>query len=343
MPTRLSTRIPRTLTSLAQQDVERGGVELVVVADGPPPDRVTPLRSMRWPFPATVIEQAHGGLASARNRGAVEARGDRLVFIDDDVELPPGFLRSVNQLIDDGADIVVPDIRVGPWVPETVPVREALRIHREYEDRRPTDADVRFDDVVFAATGIRRVWFDRVGGFDVSFTQGGAYGNEDVDLTYRLLREGAVARRMPAPVAYTDEPHELPRLLRRARLVGRNDVRLVRKHPELAAEVLGRKLVDSRIHRLVGTAVMALPGLASLDAPLRWTVARFVHASDDGSLRFRLWFALRALHYWRGVADAGGRPIVRAARASATAALGTEGEDPSVPAPGRSDPTSGRS
>jgi GT2 family glycosyltransferase len=344
VPTRLSGGMPpRTLASLSHQDVERGRLELIVVVDGVPPERVTPLRSLPWPFPAVVIEQAHSGQASARNRGAEEARGDRLVFVDDDVELPPDFLRRVDQAIDEGADLVVPDIRIGEWVPDTVPVREARRAHREYEERRPADADVRFDDVVFAATGIRRSWFDRVGGFDFSFTAAGAYGNEDVDLTYRLLREGAVARWTPAAVAYTDEPHELSRLLTRARLVGRNDVRLVRKHPELAAEVLGRKLVDSRIQRLVGTAVMGLPVLSSLDGPLRWAVARFVHTADDGPLRFRLWFVLRAIHYWRGVADAGGGPIARAARRAAAAGSDDDRRGRAVAVPRRSDSTPGRS
>lgn len=326
VPTRLAHRNPlRTLAALAKQAIDPPAVELLIVVDGATADRVATLRSEPLPFATVVIEQAYGGLAAARNRGAAEARGHHLLFVDDDVELAPGFLRLIDQGLSEGADIVVPDIRIGAWVPETVPVREARRARREYDESRPVDAPVRFDDVTFAATGIRRAWFERVGGFDVSFTEAGSYGNEDVDLAYRLLREGAVVRRAVAAVAFTDETHELPLQLARAREVGHNDVRLVRKHPDLAAEVIGRKLVHSRIHRLVGTGVMRAPALLRLDAPLRWAVTRFVHGERDGPIRFRLWFALRALHYWRGVADAGGAPIARSARSVAAA---HSGEDP---------------
>jgi GT2 family glycosyltransferase len=322
IPTRLAHEIPpRTLATLSKQDIDPARVELLVVADGVGPDRVAALRSMPWRFSGSVIDQPHGGLASARNRGAAEAGGGFLVFIDDDVELASDFLGEIERALVEGADVAVADIRIGDWVPETMSVREARRARQESEDSRPDDAPVRFDDVAFAATGIRRAWFERVGGFDASFTEGGAYGNEDVDLTYRLLREGAVVRRALRAVAFTDEAHELSSLLARARKVGRNDVRLVRKHPELAPEVFGRKLVASRIHRLVGTAVMRFPALWRLDAPLRLVVARVI-AGGDGSVRFRLWFAFRALHYWRGVADAGGSSIARAARSAAIRSSG---------------------
>jgi GT2 family glycosyltransferase len=318
IPTRLAHGIPpRTLETLSMQDIDPAGVELLVVTDGAWPDRVAALRAMPRPFAGRVIEQPHGGLASARNRGASEAAGAFLVFIDDDVELASDFLRRIEQALVEGADVVAADIRIGDWVPETMPVREARRARQEYDDSRQGDAPVRFDDVAFAATGIRRTWFERVGGFDVSFTDAGSYGNEDVDLAFRLLRGGAVVRRAPGAVAFTDETHELSSVLARARKVGRNDVRLVRKHPELAAEVFGRKLVGSRIHRRVGTAVMRVPALCRLDAPLRWVVARVVVGGRDGSVGFRLWYALRALHYWRGVAEAGGGSIARAARSAA--------------------------
>src|SRR5205085_11358539 len=42
----------------------------------------------------TPLSQEHAGPAAARNRGAAAARGERLVFLGDDVVPQPGFLAA---------------------------------------------------------------------------------------------------------------------------------------------------------------------------------------------------------------------------------------------------------
>jgi GT2 family glycosyltransferase len=310
-------RLPRTLVGLSRQDLDPASVEVIVVADGSEHGSEGPVPLPTMPFDVRVVRQPRGGQAAARNRGAAEAGGQTLVFVDDDMELGPDFLRRLTTCVDEGADVALAVLRIGAWVPDTLPVREARLQEREAEAAYQGDTTVGFEDMIFAAVAIRRGWFERAGGFDASFTARGAYGNEDIDLGYRLLTAGADVRRASHVVAYTDHPSELEPLLARARAVGRNDVVLVRKHPELAKVVFGYKLVRSRLHRLIGSAVLRIPVLGASTMPLSWTVGRYVHEGPDGPVRFRLWFALRAMWYWRGVAEAGGRAIAREGRVAA--------------------------
>jgi len=317
IPTRSTGRRSfRTLRALSKQDIDPTGVEVVIVGDGVSLDSIESDRALGMPFPLRVIEQPHGGQAAARNRGAAEASGDLLVFLDDDMDLLTDFLRQVLRRLEDGADVVLTDILIGDWVQDTLPVRVARRLEHDARQEKRLGRGLVFEDMVFAATAIRRAVFERTGGFDPSFTAGGAYGNEDIELGYRLLRSGVDIRRAPEAVAYSDMPHELPILLARARKVGANDVRLARKHPELAAALFGRKLIYSRTHRLVGTTVLSVPAIARGEGLLRWPVRRFVHdRGKEGPVRTRLWLALRSFRYWRGVREAGGGRLAFTGRA----------------------------
>jgi glycosyltransferase involved in cell wall biosynthesis len=74
------------LRSLAEQ-VGAPSFEVVVVDDGsraPAPECI-----LDWSrhYPLTVVRQEHGGISSARNRGALSARGATLVSVDADCKL----------------------------------------------------------------------------------------------------------------------------------------------------------------------------------------------------------------------------------------------------------------
>lgn len=58
--------------------------EIIVVNDGSPDDLAGSLRALIDSGRIRYIEQKHGGVAAARNRGVAEARGEFLAFLDDD-------------------------------------------------------------------------------------------------------------------------------------------------------------------------------------------------------------------------------------------------------------------
>jgi glycosyltransferase involved in cell wall biosynthesis len=83
------------LQSLARLDYPRDLLEVVVVDDGGP----TPLDPVVAPFRSTLgltlLRQANGGPAAARNTGVERATGDYLAFTDDDCLVDPGWLRAL--------------------------------------------------------------------------------------------------------------------------------------------------------------------------------------------------------------------------------------------------------
>jgi glycosyltransferase involved in cell wall biosynthesis len=314
VPTRMRPQVVvPTLRSIAAQEAPAGGLEVVVVVDGCEAGTADAVRRSCADLPVSVVEQPRGGLAAARNRGAAESRGEHLVFCDDDMVLSPGFLRRVDDELRAGADVALTVVRTGDWVPHTVTTAEVRRWDGEAHEALLADGVV-FDHVHFAATGIRRAAFEGAGGFDAGFTAGGAYGNEDIELGHRLLGAGAVVRYARDAVAETDACTDPTELLARMTDVGRNDVRLARAHPELAAALFGRKLAHSDIYRLTGRLVMAAPWAAAADRPLRGAFRLVVRTGRSGPLSHRLWFAVRATRYWTGVAAAGGRDLVARGR-----------------------------
>jgi glycosyltransferase involved in cell wall biosynthesis len=68
--------------------------ELIVVDDGSTDDTSEVLRKYEAELPIRVLGERHRGRAGARNRGLAAARGSRIVFVDDDRVVPPGFLAA---------------------------------------------------------------------------------------------------------------------------------------------------------------------------------------------------------------------------------------------------------
>ncbi len=83
--------IEETLTSIQAQTTS--GVEVIVVDDGSDDDG--PERARRHAVGAVVVEQAHLGVAVARNRGLAAARGGWITFIDQDDLWHPSHLERL--------------------------------------------------------------------------------------------------------------------------------------------------------------------------------------------------------------------------------------------------------
>ena len=77
--------LSRTLPSLLRQNGIGGQYEVIVVVDGSTDGTLAMLKRPDWGTRLRVISQPNRGLAAARNRGAAAARGDILLFLDDDM------------------------------------------------------------------------------------------------------------------------------------------------------------------------------------------------------------------------------------------------------------------
>lgn len=159
--------------------------ELIVVADGPAPEPTHLARQCG----VKVVQLAHpGGPARARNRGAAEANGDILLFIDSDVLVPADIIgRVVAEFEQDaGLTAVIGSYDNQPAAPNFLSQYRNLLHHYTHQN---STIDIK---TFWAGCGaVRRHAFRAVGGFDESYTQPTI---EDIELGYRLTAAGHIIR-----------------------------------------------------------------------------------------------------------------------------------------------------
>lgn len=113
--------------------------ELIIIDDGSEDDTpaVIQLLAERHPGKFIAIRKTNGGLASVRNRGIAEGRGDYLIFLDADDEMAPGALVAIRQhieqnpetrLIIGGSDSVSPHGKRRVRVPRPLPTQPRDRV-----------------------------------------------------------------------------------------------------------------------------------------------------------------------------------------------------------------------
>lgn len=108
-------RVVRNVQALAEQDFS--DFEAIVVDDGSDDGSAEALRALEVPFPLAVLEQENQGAAGARNVGARAARGEILLFLDDDMEAASSLLAEHERSHREGADLVVGDMPLHPDSP----------------------------------------------------------------------------------------------------------------------------------------------------------------------------------------------------------------------------------
>ena len=199
--------LARTLAALEGQTYPRGLFEVVVVDDGSPEPLARPRST---PLDVKVVRQEDRGfgLARARNTGVRAAAHDIVVFLDGDMLPEAGWLAAHARWHHGVSDAVTLGLRAHVPVDgidaETIrnrpgTLRELFEGRRvdpswvEYHLRRTDDLTSRADDlfrvVVGSNVGVRREFYELVGGFDESFTQ---WGMEDQEFGYRAYTRGGL-------------------------------------------------------------------------------------------------------------------------------------------------------
>ncbi|MDH4563291.1 glycosyltransferase family 2 protein [Pseudomonas sp. BN411] len=90
--------VARAVESVLAQ-LPDANAELLVIDDGSTDQTPQVLSSLQEKFPGSfrMLRKENGGLASVRNRGIDEARGDFLIFLDADDEMAPGALSALTE------------------------------------------------------------------------------------------------------------------------------------------------------------------------------------------------------------------------------------------------------
>ena len=287
--------------------------EVVVVVDGSTDGTAAALRALEADVRLTVVEQANAGSARARNVGAARARGEVILFLDDDMVAAPDLLEQHDRVLAAGADAVIGHI---PVAPETSAGFLARGLARWAEDRRDrlvaNGGQLAVMDLLTGQLSVRREVYEALGGLDERFTRSGSFGGEDIDFGRRLFDEGYRLEFAPDAVSWQHYVVGPRAYLRQWHQAGEADVIYTRKHPGDLAGVVAARRPAARRNRYVVRPAARLP----LVAPLLGVVARRVAVTaaerwPEGERAERLFFTVRNFEYWRGVRAAGGFPAPR--------------------------------
>ena len=196
-----------TFTGLSLQTYPHHLLEVIVVDDGSDPPIKLP---SELPFETSVVVQQRDGfgLARARNLGAEKAKDGILIFLDCDMIPEPQLVEAharwhhVNEFAltlgfrnhADFSDISTEDLinSNGPESSVTgrkVTTPQWIEFHMGRTKNLTSDDSDLFRIATGGNLGVRKSFFESVGGFDGDFKQ---WGGEDIEFGFRAFNSGAV-------------------------------------------------------------------------------------------------------------------------------------------------------
>jgi glycosyltransferase involved in cell wall biosynthesis len=286
-------KLQRTLAGLAEQrGVDPAEYEVIVVDDASVPP-ATVQASADEPD-AQVIRMEGGGPSVARNRGAGAARGELLVFVDDDMLVVPEFLASHWQ-----AHVEWPGhLLVGfNRLPQAVMANPFGRFRQCLEDEHmpelPGPVNARNFGTA-ANMALERELFERLSGFDPELSTG-----EDQDLALRHTEGGGEIVFVPAAKAvHDDDALGLESYCNRAERYMEEVVRFSGRHPDWPDSIerarvngplsWGREPARLSAKKLLKSALMW--------GPVHATALAFVSVIEKVAPRSRLLDRLYRMH-----------------------------------------------
>jgi serine acetyltransferase/GT2 family glycosyltransferase len=225
------------LEQFVDQSAGMDAFEVIVVDDGSTIDPRPTLPTFAGKLTLHVERQPNGGAARARQRGAELARGELLIFLDDDMQISRTFV-GAHRAAHDGRPraAVLGRLRALPSIAK-MPLFE--RYYARMLDRMAAQAD----DLATRETGlpgpklytgnmsIPKALFFEAGGFDADFRL-----LEDVELGIRLERVGGrIFFSSEAEAVHGSDHVSTKRWLERSRRDGVYATKVAHKHPDYAA------------------------------------------------------------------------------------------------------------
>lgn len=197
----------RTLVRGLTESTDYPELELIAVDNGSDDDSLDFLRSVAAPFPISIVANPHNeSFSDANNQGAARARGELLLFLNNDIEpFESGWLRELaacrraHEAGAVGATLLFPHEDLDRF-PHGFAVQHRGLTFRDEDatiapalrgwEADPLDAglgdDAESAAVVAACLLVDAQLFKRLGGF----THGFFYGAEDIDFALKLREAG---------------------------------------------------------------------------------------------------------------------------------------------------------
>lgn len=296
--------LQRLLLALGRQSIPPDCFEAIVAIDGIADASEGVLRQLQVPYSLRWTAGSRAGPGATRNRGVMLASGDVILFLDDDMMPTPSLLAEHLATHKDATDRVclgrvrvLPEMNLSPW--ETYLNR---RFEAHYDKMDQSGYRPNFWDCLSGNVSLRRELFTRCEGFDPSFA---VTRHEDIELGYRLARQGARFIYQPRALSYHRFSKTLDEGLRDAFNNGASAMRFAHHHPALAPRLIQARWrrYPQGVRRLMRWTI-AQPkqqtGYTKLVAQvLRWTDRRFL----SSEIMRPLCQLAYHLHFWQGVQE----------------------------------------
>jgi serine acetyltransferase/glycosyltransferase involved in cell wall biosynthesis len=298
--------LERLLQQLDAQTLPHAQFEVVVVDDGSAEPVAEHLDRLDLHYPLRVLRQKNAGVAKARHQGVLQARGDILAIVDDDMQVPPEFLQAhVDAHSGPEPTAVLGRIRPDPGL-QKMPVFErfhAASLEKWASSVKSGAAKAVGNNLCTGNVSMRRADYLEVGGFDQTLER-----SEDAELGLRLEKKGVRLVFAEEPYTTHSSDHtQLAKWLGRCYRYGLYELRIARKHPDLLHADPWRYLFSLHpvLRPLMGLSVAG----PKVSAPLAQGMIRAAMAADRVGLEraaVRATMVVYGMEYFRGIrAEAG--------------------------------------
>ena len=289
--------LSRCLATLFEQDFSCDRFEVIVVVDGSSDETIGMLSSLRPRNELVVVAlEENRGTSAAKNAGARSARGEILLFLDDDMSCDRGLLSAH---VAAHANGVAPQLVFGRiWNVATRPFRfssEAIEVgFSQIFERLEHDGQLEWPNHAWAGPNcsIGRSTFLECGGYDeVRF----ARRCEDIELGMRLWKRGVRFQFEPRAVAWHRWTKSDSQVWKDCEVDGASYVALCQMYPELRYSWMGfgHLLNAPSWKRNVARALTAAPWLAAM--PLGILIPLFEMMPRLHRIGWRLYGARRSI------------------------------------------------
>ncbi len=188
-------QLTECLHSISRLNYSTTNFEVIVVNDGGEVKLDQLIASFKDKIKVLAVEKDNGGPASARNAGAEIAKGDFLVFTDDDCYPDTEWLMQLEEIFRTNPDCLIGGKTLNMFEDNIYSTASQIIIETVYRYYNKNPEKCNF----FSSNNIAlsKQYFRDVGGFDEQFRTA-----EDRDLCYRWLKKGLTIKYAKNAVIY---------------------------------------------------------------------------------------------------------------------------------------------